>query len=267
MTAAKTLTPEDLLALVRQQAGRFQRDESPRQANSNVTPFQPRNFATAAGTDRVAPTPPAQPSAPQQDAMAVPELAPIPDPQAEFTIAPLPRAIDLEAERSAAFAAGLAQAQTDHAAAMAAEIAAARASAQAAVADDIAEAKATFAAAITRLTQIETDRTDHLLAQMEIAIRNLAAERAGQKIDDLPKPFQRRVEKLVRQIASSADSVIVRMNPADLMAIRPHIKSFSPLAQARLSPDPALGRGDLRLVMDDISFSDCIALRDGGGLA
>ena len=54
------------------------------------------------------------------------------------------------------------------------------------------------------------------------------------------------------------------MNPADLLAIKPHIKDFSPLAKGRLSPDTTLGRGDLRIRMDEITFSDAIGERNGG---
>lgn len=248
MDAAKTLTPEDLLALVRKQAGRFKPVDLTGQPDTNVTTFKPRSFHQT--PDQPAPAPIVEPTPPAPD----------------FATAPPLKTIDLEAERSAAFAAGVAQAQADHAIAMEADRAEARREAEAAVADEIGELRTAFEAALTRLTVIEAETTAALQDQIAQAVRQLAAERAGQKIDEAPKPFQRRIEKLVQDIAAGVDGLVIRMNTADLMAIRPHIKGFSPLAQARLSPDPQLGRGDLRLVMQDISYTDCIAPRSGGGL-
>lgn len=254
METAKSLTPEDLLALVRKQAGRFKPVDRTGQSDANVTTFKPRSFHTTPDEPRPAP----EARAPETRA---------PEPPPDFASAPPPKMIDLEAERSAAFAAGLAQAKADHAAAIEAERAAARREAEAAVATEIADLRHAFEATLTRLTTIEAETTTRLQDQITQAVRQLAAERAGQKIDECPKPFQRRVEKLVQDIAAGIDGLVIRMNTADLMAIRPHIKDFSPLAVARLSPDPQLGRGDLRLVMQEISFTDCIAPRSNGGLS
>jgi len=121
-------------------------------------------------------------------------------------------------------------------------------------------------AALTRLNTAEEEVAATLTTHLETAVRVLASDRAGQKIDDTPQPFQRRIEKMARDIATGAESLVVQMNPADLMAIKPHIKSFSPLSKARLAPDPSLGRGDVRLNMDEITFADVIAERQTGGL-
>ena len=128
------------------------------------------------------------------------------------------------------------------------------------------QVRTTFEAALARLNTAEEEVAVRLTTHLDTAMRILASDRAGQKIDDTPQPFLRRVEKMARDIAAGAESLVVQMNPADLMAIKPHIKSFSPLSKARLAPDPALGRGDLRLKMDEITFADVIAERQTGGL-
>jgi flagellar assembly protein FliH len=253
MQAARKLTPEDLLALVRDSAGRFQRLDATGAPPATIAQFEPRSYAR----------PVDDPAIPMPEEPAPP---PAPAPPS-FTATPEPQAIDLEAERAAAFAAGHAQAMQDHAATMAAEIAAARAEAATAVEAELKTAAASFGDLLQNLGRIEADMVTTLQTAMERAVCQLAAERAGQKIDELPRNFQRRIEKLVKDMAKAAETLTIRLHPADFMAIKPHIKGFSPLATARLSPDPALGRGDLRLVMGDITLSDCIAPRTGGGLA
>jgi flagellar assembly protein FliH len=254
-TALDALTPEDLLALVRRSAGKFQR-HMPGAPEAEAGGFAPLSFVRA----------PEPEAAPQEPA---PEPAPEPDahPDTGFTPAPAPQPIDIEAERRAAWAEGHAEALREIETARAEAREAALDEARSTAAEEVAEARDIFTAAVTRLTTAEHDRAEALTARLEQAVRLLAAERAGQKIDEAPRPFLRKIEKMTREIAAGCDSTVVRMNAADLVAIKPHIKGFSPLAKARLAPDTTLGRGDIRIVMDDITFSDVIAERSAGGLA
>lgn len=219
--------------------------------------FTPRTFVqpgaddtidteTAVPTDVPAPTPPAPP---------------------DFQPAPPPPSIDLKAERKAAWEEGFAAATQQANATRDQQRAQILTEAREQASQEIAEIRDIFAAAVTHLTTTEHDLQDRLTAELETAIKTLAAQRAGQKIDETPRPFLRRIEKIARELAAGVEGTIVQMNPADLLAIKPHLKGFSPLSQAKLSPDPKLGRGDLRIRMADITFADVMAERQNGSLA
>lgn len=248
------LTPEDLLALVRRSSQQFQRRDPAKPVAQAESGFAPQTMVRPLR----AAIPEAEPAAPAIAAASDPK------PAATFTPAPPPPTFDIEAERRVAWAEGHAAAMQEIEAARAKARAEALEEASATAAQDIAEVRDAFTAAITRLTSAENERLADLTAKLELAVRQLATQRAGQKIDEAPRPFLRRIEKITHQIAAGAENTVVLMNPADLMAIKPHIKDFSPLAKGRLSPDTTLGRGDLRLRMDEITFSDVIAERDGG---
>ena len=245
------LTPEDLLTLVRRSSQQFQRRDPAKPVAQSESGFAPQAVVRPLR---------AQTSEP---ATAPVDTAPEPT-AATFTPAPPPPTFDIEAERRVAWAEGHAAAMQEIEAARAKARADALDEARATAARDIAEARDVFTAAVTRLTSAENERLADLTTKLELAVRNLATQRAGQKIDEAPRPFLRRIEKITHQIAAGAEGTVVLMNPADLLAIKPHIKDFSPLAKGRLSPDTTLGRGDLRIRMDEITFSDAIGERNGG---
>ena len=258
----EALTPEALLALVRSASGTFRRNEALPGAGEGPRSFTPRAVAVEEVPEASAPPAPAElpvepdTAVPAQDTAAKPV----------FTPAPAPETFDIEAERSAAWAEGHAAAMAGLDAAVAEARATALEEARQEAAREAEEARDIFVGAVQRITMAEHDMTEGLTAKLEQTVRQLAAERAGQRIDEAPRPFLRRIEKMTREIAAGAASTRIMMNPADIIAIKPHIKGFSPLAKAALSPDPALGRGDLRIRMDDITFSDVMAPREGGGL-
>lgn len=279
--AHKVLTPDDLLALVRKSPQQFQKS-SPVDTPSDTAA---QEFVAQSPVRRVeelpahAPAPLPEPqnmAAPEKDETPVPDAA---NPEAEesgagesgsqaenFSPAAPPQVIDMETERQAAWDAGFAQAMQEIEAARLQARDEALAQARAEAEETLEEVRTAFEAALARLNSAEQEVATTLTTHLETAVRILASDRAGQKIDDTPQPFLRRIEKMAREIAAGAESLVVQMNPADLMAIKPHIKSFSPLSQARLSPDPKLGRGDLHLKMDAVTFSDVIADRQAGGL-
>lgn len=245
------LTPEDLLALVRRSSQQFQRRQPATPEAQAESGFAPQTVVRPLRTQ------PPEPEPAPVDTASEPTAA-------TFTPAPPPPTLDIEAERRVAWAEGHAAAMQEIEATCAKARAEALEEARATAAQDIAEARDAFTAAVTRLTSAENERLADLTAKLELAVRHLATQRAGQKIDEAPRPFLRRIEKITHQIAAGAEGTVVLMNPADLIAIKPHIKDFSPLAKGRLSPDTTLGRGDMRLRMDEITFSDVIAERDGG---
>ncbi len=270
--APKTLTADDLLALVRKSPQQFQKKASVEGKEGATAPgFVSQNLVRRVEEPGSAPV--SAPS-PEQEASEADLTGASPSESAEnadaetenFSPAEPPKVIDMEAERQAAWAAGHAEAmkEIEAACAQAREEALVQARAEADAMFD--EVRSAFEAALTRLNTAEEEVAATLTTHLETAVRVLASDRAGQKIDDTPQPFQRRIEKMARDIATGAESLVVQMNPADLMAIKPHIKSFSPLSKARLAPDPSLGRGDVRLNMDEITFADVIAERQTGGL-
>lgn len=270
--APKTLTADDLLALVRKSPQQFQKKASVEGKEGATAPgFVSQNLVRRVEEPVPAPVsaPSPEPEAPEADLTGASPSESAEDAGAEtenFSPAEPPKVIDMEAERQAAWAAGHAEAmkEIEAARAQAREEALVQARAEADAMFD--EVRSAFEAALTRLSTAEEEVAATLTTHLETAVRVLASDRAGQKIDDTPQPFQRRIEKMARDIAAGAESLVVQMNPADLMAIKPHIKSFSPLSKARLAPDPSLGRGDVRLNMDEITFADVIAERQTGGL-
>lgn len=266
--APKALTADDLLALVRRSPQQFQKKNPVDTDDAGVV----HSFVSQTPVRRIDEARPAP--VPDPEGRAEPAVeTPAPETGTEaagesesFSPAAPPKVIDMEAERQASWQAGYDQAMQEIDAARSQAREAALAEARADADATLEEVRTAFEAALARLNSAEQEVAATLTTHLETAMRILASERAGQKIDDTPQPFLRRIEKMAREIAAGAESLVVQMNPADLMAIKPHIKSFSPLSKARLSPDPKLGRGDLRLKMDEVSFADVIAERQGGGL-
>ena len=272
--APKAMTPDDLLALVRQSSQTFQKKTLVETKDAAVAPgFVPQNLVRRVEEQRPPAPALSDPEETRHNPAAASDTGDMSGTEAEtgagadgFSPAEAPRVIDMEAERQAAWAAGHAQAMQEIEAARSQAREEALTEARAEADAMLDEVRCAFESALTRLNSGEEEMAAALTAHLDTAVRILASDRAGQKIDDTPQPFLRRVEKMARDIAAGADSLVVQMNPADLMAIKPHIKSFSPLSKARLAPDPSLGRGDVRLKMDEITFADVIAERQTGGL-
>lgn len=264
----KALTADDLLALVRKSPQKFQKKSPVDAQDSGVAKgFAPQSPVRRMEEARPAPFPnlenPAEPAVEAAPSEAEENTDTAPE---NFSPAEPPKVIDMEAERQAAWTAGYDQAMQEIDAARAQARGEALAEARAEADATLEEVRTAFESAMARLNSAEQEVATTLTTHLETAVRILASDRAGQKIDDTPQPFLRRIEKMAREIAAGAESLVVQMNPADLMAIKPHIKSFSPLSKARLVPDTTLGRGDLRLKMDEVSFADVIAERKTGGL-
>jgi flagellar assembly protein FliH len=271
--APKTLTADDLLDLVRKSPQQFQK-KAPVEVMDGA---KPQDFVPQSPVRPVEdPAPVLTPSAESQDTPetdipnAASDIGTATETETEtadsFSPAAPTKFIDMEAERQVAWEAGYDQAMQEIEAARAQAREEALAQARAEADATLDEVRSAFEAALERMNIAEEEVAARLTTHLEKAVRILASDRAGQKIDDKPQPFLRLIEKMARDIAAGAESLVVQMNPADLMAIKPHIKSFSPLSQARLAPDPALGRGDLRLKMDEVTFADVIAERQTGGL-
>ncbi len=118
-------------------------------------------------------------------------------------------------------------------------------------------ARAAFVAAAKGLGTAAPDLSDQIAALIASAVRDLAAQRAGQAIDALPKPFVARITKLADRVAQGMRTVTLRLNPDDLTAIAPHLAGTD-LDGATLTPDPALKRGDIEVRADGIRLADVL---------
>lgn len=122
---------------------------------------------------------------------------------------------------------------------------------------DFAAARDAFLAVARNLALQGPDLSDQLAALMATAVRDLAAQRAGQAIDALPKPFLTRIAKLADRVAQGMRSVTLRLNPDDLTALAPHLAGTD-LDGAVLTPDPTMARGDVEIRADGIRLADML---------
>lgn len=240
------------------------------EAAGTVVPFAPRSFVRPS---EAAPQPDAEPIVPVDDLPPAAEVDLPPQPVAVsgFVAAPEPAMLDIAAEveagRKAGFDEGYAKARAEFDAMLEAARTEAAAAARETAEAALAETAETLGAVLTGLMRAETEIVAEMTAMLEPAIRELASKRAGMAIEDTPRPFLKKIEALAKDVAGSAARTELHMNPGDLVAVREHIRKWSPLTDAQLVPDPKLGRGDVRLVAGDITLSDVIAPREKGSLA
>lgn len=118
-------------------------------------------------------------------------------------------------------------------------------------------ARDAFVAALAGLTG-GADLTASMAEVIGQAVRKLAAERAGQMIDALPEAFAARVEAMADRVAQGVRAVSVRLNPADLAAITPHLADFEVAGAAALVADDRLSRGDVEVRAEGIRLADLL---------
>ena len=120
---------------------------------------------------------------------------------------------------------------------------------------ELDSARTAFLSAVRALSHAAPDLSDQIAAMMAVAVRDLAAQRAGQAIDSLPPAFIDRIARLADRVSQGMRSVTLRLNPDDLDAIAPHLAGTD-LDGAALAPDPALKRGDVEVRADGIRLVD-----------
>lgn len=163
---------------------------------------------------------------------------------------PPPDPVDLmAAARAEARAAG-------HAEGLAAGLAQGRADARAEAEATLAAARDAFLAAAKAVMAVDAT-PDGLADLLTRAVRDLAAQRAGQAIDALPAPFVTRIAALADRVAQGMRAVTLRLNPDDLAAITPHLAGTA-LDGAVISADAKLRRGDVVVQAEGILLSDLL---------
>lgn len=199
-----------------------------------------RAFDPLALALRLDPLPPVEAPLPQAPA---PAAAPMPEP------APPPRdpAADLRRAQAAAHAEGLA-----------AGIAQGREEARAELQARLEETLHLLATAHDRLVRPSAADTAALGQTVLEAVRRLSAERAGRLIDEDPLPFLARIEQLAERIAQGSAGVELRLHPADLALVAPHLAQSAPLAGAKVAADAGLARGDVDLRLPGLHLADLL---------
>ncbi|MGP3697179.1 FliH/SctL family protein [Rhodobacter sp. NSM] len=124
----------------------------------------------------------------------------------------------------------------------------------------LAEARETFLRLAARLSTPTPADTAQLAAMIDTAVRTLASQRAGLSIDAHPEAFAARVEGLADRVAQGLRQVSIRLNAEDLRAVAPHVGGSDLLAEARISADPRLARGDVEVRADGIVLADLIGV-------
>lgn len=120
-------------------------------------------------------------------------------------------------------------------------------------------ARDAFLNAVNALSRDDVIDLGTLVSSLTDAIRQLAAQRAGQAIDHMPGPFLDRIETLAHQARQGLEAVSIRLNPEDHAAITPHLPGAPLVAKSRITPDPQLGRGDVALRVGGIRLNDVLA--------
>lgn len=99
---------------------------------------------------------------------------------------------------------------------------------------------------------------EELATSIEASVLSLASSRAGTAIDTVPEAFLQRIKTLADRIHSSATHPIVRLNPLDLLVLKPILEQSQDLLNLRLVSDASLQRGDIDLSLEGIRLTDLL---------
>ncbi|MFN7052852.1 MAG: FliH/SctL family protein [Gemmobacter sp.] len=209
-----------------------------------------RAFDPLAVALRLDPLPTAEVPLPQAPA---PSAAPLPEPAP--SVAPPPRdpAAELRRAQAAAHAEGLAEG-----------IAQGRQEARTELQAKLEETLHLLAIAHDRLVRPTASDTAALSQTVLDAVRRLSAERAGRLIDEDPLPFLARIEQMAERIAQGSAGVELRLNPADLALVAPHLAQSAQLAGAKVAAEAGLVRGDVDLRLPGLHLADLLFPEAGG---
>ena len=108
--------------------------------------------------------------------------------------------------------------------------------------------------------------TEELGRHIEEAVMRLASLRAGYAIKDLPAPFARIIEQLVRRISKEADGGTLHLNPSDLAVVQPLLENRDRFGQIGFKADDAIMPGDIRLSVGSVEAEDRLSQRAGLGV-
>ena len=233
--------------------------------NAVASDVAPNSPAGNAGTDTAAAADVADEEAPLPGAgeadAGEPELS-------EEEIAAAAAAAKLQAEYERGLAEGRAMGEkTGHKVGHDKGYEAGRAAGQAEATAQLETAIQGFEKATLALASAATLDLDALTARIHDAILSLASERAGMAIAEMPEAFAGRIESILATIKQGADHPQIRLNPDDLLALKPIIATRERLQNCSLDTDETLAPGDVRLVIDGIGIEDELHRRVSGKVA
>lgn len=115
-----------------------------------------------------------------------------------------------------------------------------------------------FETASARLAELTAVDSAALGNSINDAILQLASERAGRAIAELPDSFANRIEALLATIRTVSGQPTIRLNPGDLTSIQPLAETREKLRHCNFIADPALASGDLSVMVGTIGIDDMI---------
>ena len=120
-----------------------------------------------------------------------------------------------------------------------------------------------FEAASARLAELTEVDSAALGESINNAILQLASERAGHAIAELPDSFATRIESLLATIRTVSGQPSIRLNPGDLTSIQPLAETREKLRHCNFIADPTLASGDLTVMVGTIGIDDIIVPQRG----
>ena len=113
-----------------------------------------------------------------------------------------------------------------------------------------------FEEATTALANLTEVDSDVLSDSLRAAVLQMASERAGQVISELPAGFVTRIEAMIDSICTVSGAPVIRLNASDLAAIAPLVDTREKLAHCRFVADQDLVSGDLSVTVGNIGIDD-----------
>ena len=117
---------------------------------------------------------------------------------------------------------------------------------------------AKFHDAIAALASPQALDSSALSKAINDAVLQLAAERAGQVIQENPEGFLRRIRQLVDRVKSASQQVEVFVNHADLDVLNKWMQDHTVPSGWQFTADAQLDHGDIRLLLGGIEITDIL---------
>ncbi len=106
-----------------------------------------------------------------------------------------------------------------------------------------------------------------LAASINTAVLELASQRVGCVLDDMPEPLIRNIDRLLENLAHLSGQRELFLSPEDLGLIGACFSNRQAAPLVQLHGDPALLRGDVRLRIGGAEMTDVLAdLHEGAGI-
>ena len=119
---------------------------------------------------------------------------------------------------------------------------------------------------ITRLSADDLIETDVLSARIQASVLELASQRIGFALEDMPQVMTTRIEGLMADMAHLAGIRELFVAPDDLELVQRGLDAQKVPSNVQLRADPSLHRGDARLRVGGAEISDTLDWTDAEAL-